>query len=370
MKIISNYIFKQIASFFIYITISFIGLIWLIFSLKFVEYVTNNGLDIFSFLKMTSLLLPSFLPFLTPVTLSISCLLVYHQLSNDNELTILRSSGISKFQILKPAIIVAIIITILNLFLNLYLSPFSKNTFKENQKNLRENIARIAFKEGSFTNISSEIIIYIEEIVDANNFAQIFVYDQRDKENPATYIAKQAELIQNDLSNIVVLKDGNRQLVNKKNSQLNIISFDKYEVDLDLLIKNVDEDRIKEPDEMTLKELWDKKHITSGKYDDNQIKSLQIEGHKRIVNPFYCIIFTLIVLTFLLSDKLVLRSSLKKNAFILFSVFIIELLYLVLPNFLVKKPEFIFAIYIFPLMLMTLLIICNFSIIYRIMAKK
>ena len=36
---------------------------------------------------------------------------------------------------------------------NLYISPLCKTVFKENQKEIREDIARIAFKEGRFSNL-------------------------------------------------------------------------------------------------------------------------------------------------------------------------------------------------------------------------
>ena len=147
MSILSNYIFKQIGSYFIYITIFFISLIWLIISLKFIEYVTTNGLDFKDFIAMTSLLLPTIIPSITPLTLSLACIFVYNKLANDNELIIIKSSGFSTFKILKPAILLALIIGTINLLLNLYFSPLSKSIFKENQKNLREDIARIAFKE-------------------------------------------------------------------------------------------------------------------------------------------------------------------------------------------------------------------------------
>ena len=94
------------------------------------------------------------------------------------------------------------------------------------------------------------------------------------------------------------------------------IKFDEYEVNLDLLFKDINKERIKEPEEMFLSELWDDKHKISGRYDPRQISSMIIEGHKRIIDPLYCIIFTLISLTFLLSDKLVLQSALKKISII------------------------------------------------------
>ena len=365
MSIISNYIFKQIGSYFIYITIFFISLIWLILSLKFIEYVTTNGLDIKDFIKMTSLLLPTIVPFITPLTLALACVFIYNKLSNDNELMMFKSSGFSTLKILKPAILLSFIIGFFNLFLNLYFSPLSKSIFKENQKNLREDIARIAFKEGEFSNLFSDITIYIEKIIDENNYEYVFVYDNRNREDPATYISKQAQLVQTDNSNKVILKNGNRQVINKKDSQLSIIKFDEYEVNLDLLFKDVNKERIKEPEEMFLSELWDDKHKTSGRYDPRQISSMIIEGHKRIIDPLYCVIFTLLSLTFLLSDKLVLQPAVKKIPIIIFVVFLIEVTYLSLPNFIIKKFTLLPIIYIFPLSLFLFLIIYNLNKTYK-----
>ncbi len=359
MSIISKYIFKQIGYFFISLTSFFIIVMWLIIALKFIEYVTTNGLDIKNFFKLTSLLIPTLIPSLTPITLSLACIIVYHKLSNDNELIIIKSSGFSKVQILKPALLLSIFVALINLMLNLYLSPLSKNTFKENQKELREDIARVAFKEGRFSNLFQDITIYIEKVEDENNFKHIFVYDNRNKKDPATYIAKKAELIQNDLQNKVILRNGNRQIINKKNSQLSIIKFEEYEVNLDNLIKDDNKERIKEPEEMFVNELWDKKHLTSGRYDQNQIKSMIIEGHKRIIDPIYCIIFTLISLTFLLKDNLILQSTLKKTSMIILLIFLIEVIYLSIPNLIVKKIYLLPGIYIFPIFLLFFLLITN-----------
>ena len=131
----------------------------------------------------------------------------------------------------------------------------------------------------------------------------------------------------------------------------------------------MNEERIKEPEEMFLNELWDDKHKISGKYDPRQISSMIVEGHKRIIDPLYCVIFTLITLTFLLSDKLVLQSALKKISIIIFIIFLIEVVYLSLPNFIIKKFALLPVIYIFPLSLLLSLIIFNLHKSYKRIKK-
>ena len=157
--------------------------------------------------------------------------------------------------------------------------------------------------------------------------------------------------------------------MNKKNSQLNIISFDKYEVNLDLLMQK-DENRLKEPEEMMLHELWDKKHLSSGRYDPMQLLGLRIEGHKRIINPIYCIIFTLLSLTFLLSRNFIFKSTVNKISIILFTIFLVELIYLGLPNFLIKEPKFLPIIYLMPISMVLFLVFLNISKNYKIKFNK
>ena len=113
---------------------------------------------------------------------------------------------------------------------------------------------------------------------------------------------------------------------------------------------------------MFLNELWDDKHKISGKYEPSQVSSMIVEGHKRIIDPLYCIIFTLISLTFLLSDKLVLQSAVKKITVIIFTIFLIEVIYLSFPNFIVKKTSLLPLMYIFPISLLIFLLFYNLRI--------
>ena len=121
---------------------------------------------------------------------------------------------------------------------------------------------------------------------------------------------------------------------------------------------------------MMLHELWDKKHLSSGRYDPMQVLGLRIEGHKRIINPIYCIIFTLLSLTFLLSKNFIFKSTANKISIILFTIFLVELIYLGLPNFLIKEPKFLPIIYVMPISMVLFLVFLNISKNYKIKFNK
>ena len=62
---------------FLLVTFSLMSIIWLTQSLRFVELVTNKGLPVILFVKMTSLLMPRIFVILSPIALFVAILFVY-----------------------------------------------------------------------------------------------------------------------------------------------------------------------------------------------------------------------------------------------------------------------------------------------------
>ena len=69
MKILNRYISKQIIVGYLLIAFSLLAMLWLTQSLKFVEMVTRQGLPIYLFAVMTSLLMPRIYNVLSPIAL-------------------------------------------------------------------------------------------------------------------------------------------------------------------------------------------------------------------------------------------------------------------------------------------------------------
>lgn len=71
------------------------ALIWLMQSLHFVSLVVDRGLSLRVFIELTSLLLPSFVAVVMPITTFIVSLFVYQRLASDRELTVMQAAGLS-----------------------------------------------------------------------------------------------------------------------------------------------------------------------------------------------------------------------------------------------------------------------------------
>ena len=62
------YIFRQLMIALVAVTTGLTMLIWLVQSLRFVDLVVNHGLSLWVFLKLTGLLIPSFISVILPLT--------------------------------------------------------------------------------------------------------------------------------------------------------------------------------------------------------------------------------------------------------------------------------------------------------------
>lgn len=80
------------------------SILWLTQSLRFVELVTNKGLPLSLFIKMTSCLMPRLFSLLSPISVFVAVLFVYNRMLSDRELVVMQSAGISPWQNARPAI--------------------------------------------------------------------------------------------------------------------------------------------------------------------------------------------------------------------------------------------------------------------------
>src|SRR5271156_1768362 len=80
------YIFRQLMFALVVVTIGLTLLIWLVQSLRFVDLVVNHGLSLWVFLKLTGLLIPSFISVILPLTTFVVVQFTYQRLAGDREL--------------------------------------------------------------------------------------------------------------------------------------------------------------------------------------------------------------------------------------------------------------------------------------------
>ena len=117
----------------------FISLIWFSKIVVFIQYITENGIALTELWKMFLLILPKLLLFGAPISLFTATLMTYQKFSRNNEITILKNSGLSRLKIASPALFIGLLFTIFSFYLSFYLIPFANKELKISKLNLQNN---------------------------------------------------------------------------------------------------------------------------------------------------------------------------------------------------------------------------------------
>ena len=131
MKRLNIYITKQIIIGFLLISFSLMSIIWLSQSLRFLDLIASKCITIGIFVELTTLLMPRIFTILAPISLFAAVLFVYNRMLSDQELIVMKSSGISPWQLSKPAIFCGFILVILNIYVMNIGIPKAENAFND-----------------------------------------------------------------------------------------------------------------------------------------------------------------------------------------------------------------------------------------------
>lgn len=297
-KIINRYIFKEIVSPFIIIlfVLTFVLLMGKI--LQIMDLFINKGVSFFSIIKIILLLLPYFMLFTIPIALLIAILIAMGRLSSDNEITAIKTSGISLIQLFYPVAIASLITFIFSIIISYYIVPQSNTATRRLLFNVvRQNVS-IGLKEKIFNDDFKDFLIYADKIpVDKSYMEGIIVSDKRTIGEHNTIFAKKAFLVSDPASMKVKLKleNGSIHSVSPNLKNYRKVDFTSYEINLDLSSTVAHFDKpAKSAKDMTMNELLE--NMKKPGIKDKDIRELSIEAHKKFSTPLACILFGLLAL--------------------------------------------------------------------------
>ncbi|MBM5782112.1 MAG: YjgP/YjgQ family permease [Pelagibacterales bacterium] len=302
MKLYNRYILKKILTGFFGFAAIFILLIWFSRAISFVKYITDNGIELKQFFYLFVLILPWLLLFIIPISLFASILLIYNRLISSNEITILKNSGLTKFEIAKPVAIIATTCSILCFYISFFLMPYSNKELRTSKTNFSNNYANLKINAQSFENLKN-LTIYFQNRDQNNNLSGILLNDNH-IESSLTITAQSGNIVVKNNSALLYMKNGTVQRLNKLENKSDILNFDNYVFNLTENNKTETQKRWK-PKERFLNELIDPN-------DDSEYEDLieySSELHQRLTYPLLPIIFSIIALSCILRDNFNRRGN-------------------------------------------------------------
>ncbi|MCX5857327.1 MAG: LPS export ABC transporter permease LptF [Deltaproteobacteria bacterium] len=293
-KTINLYILREIAIPFIMIlfVLTFVLLMGRI--LQLMDLMVNKGIGFIDIAKFIILLMPSFLMFTIPISLLVAILIGLGRLSGDNEITVMKASGISMYQLSQPIAVASLIAFTMTAVITLFLVPQGNYATKHHLYNVSKKQASIGIREKVFIDDFKGLLIYAETIpLDGAYMAGVLISDTRLTEEPSTIIAKKAYLISDPKALTVTmrLESGSTHTVDTGLKNYRKMDFSTYDVNLDIGSALFDENKLKEKSsgEMTVLELQEKLQKTG--LEKQFLREVAIELNKKLSIPMSCLIF-------------------------------------------------------------------------------
>ncbi len=297
-RIVNRYILKEISIPFLMILfiLTFVLLMGRI--LQLMDLMINKGIDFTDIAKLILYLMPSFLALTIPVSLLVAILIGLGRLSRDNEIIVLKSAGLSLYQLIPPVAFAAVCAFAATSVIGFFLIPYGNVSTRNLLFDIARQKASIGIKERIFNDSFDGFLLYTDEIPPHGDYMKgLFICDNRTMEEPATIIAQKGYLISDPETMQVTLrlKNGSIHTTDSKLENYRKIDFGLYDINLNLSESNRQDNSgpvIKNSREMSLLELI-RKSNTPG-LGKTVLKDYIIEIHKKFTIPFSCLIFGII----------------------------------------------------------------------------
>jgi len=288
MSRLDIYIFRQVLFALTMATGGLTALIWLTQSLRFVDLVVNRGLSFFVFIHLTSLLIPSFVAVILPITTYVVIQFVYQRMATDRELTVMRAAGLSPWRLARPALAAALLATLTGYGLSLWVVPAATANFKTFQWEIRNRLAAFLLQDGVFTPLSDKLTVYVRSRDQDGTLRGILVDDGRDPTAHATILAERGRLVDGANGPLVVLLDGSRQVIDHQSGRLDILTFKQNELDLNDATKEGSERPI-DMSELPLRAL-----LQPHPFFERDRAKWKAEGHRRLTEPLTTLSYAMV----------------------------------------------------------------------------
>ncbi len=261
--------------------------------LQLTELFVNKGIPLSFILRFLYCLLPSFLVLTVPMATLLSVLMTFHRLSSDNEMTALKASGVSLYQLILPVLGFSFATYLVTSFLSLQSVPQANETSRSLLFEMASSKAHVGVRERVFNDDFDGIVLYVEQIKPRSfQWEQVFVSDGRNPSQVNTIVARKGEILSDPEKLMVTLRlrNGSIHRLGDEPDSYQKIDFQTYDLRLDLKTGlQPQKSKEKHLADMSLRELGRAIEVLRSRNADTKPQWIKI--HEKFSIPFACLVF-------------------------------------------------------------------------------
>jgi len=264
--------------------------------LQLTELFVNKGIPLTYILKLLYFLLPSFLVLTIPMATLLSVLLTFNRLSSDNEITALKASGVSLYQMAPPVLLLAIFTTLGTTALSIHALPRANQASRSLLYQVASSKAHVGIRERVFNDDFEGLVIYVERVTPRTfEWENVFISDSRNAAEVHTIIARHGVVHSDPQRQTVILRllEGAIHKLGDQPDAYQKVDFNTYDLRLNLKTGWKEKQTAeKHPADMSLSELGEAVRALQLKNIDAKIQMVKI--HEKFSVPFACLVLGII----------------------------------------------------------------------------
>lgn len=270
------------------------------------------------FLELTALTLPPVIGQVLPIACFAASVYVINRATADSELNVVQAAGMSPWRLARPVLVFGLIVAIMMSILCHVLIPNSKLHLREKEREISGSVAARLLQEGTFQHPIKGLTFYIRQIDNSGQLQDVFLSDQRDPIQTATYTAATAHLVNDSDGLKLVMLDGLAQALRTDDLKLSTTYFTDLTYDISALIVPSGSKRRK-IEAIPTWELLTQTSEVAIEARDTEGEVLE-EAHLRFENALLCVVAVMIGYAALISGG---YSRLGVTKHIVFAIFLL-----------------------------------------------
>lgn len=297
MKIVHRQIFKEHLSLFLLIGSCLLGLILVGRMLQLREMLLSQNLGAFDVLRLFFYLSPIFMLLLTPIACMLSIFLTFLRMSADRELTALKASGLSLYQLLPAPLLFGTLCTLFSLYIGLFGLSWGMQQFKISLMEFARTKTKLSLQSGVFNQEFPGLTIYAQKVnLESGDISFVFVQDKTNKGFTTTVIAPEGSVTTDPEKEQIRVVFRNGRIFRRVGETLDVLHFGSYAVRLPLgnMLRSMGFERTS-PKELSFAKLlaYDSDAELMKEFDQTRQRKVKVEIQKRLALPLACLVLGL-----------------------------------------------------------------------------
>ena len=207
MSTLNKYLIKQSFTPFVLSVGVITTVLFLQFLIRAIDRFLGKGLDMFTILEYLYLNLAWIIALSVPMSLLISSVMTYGRMSQENEITALKSAGVNLFSIIKPALWFGSIIGFLLCLFNNFILPDMNYNARLLARDIYQKKPELTIEPGYFVDMIPQYTMIVKEL-DGKEFKDVKIFSKNTSSEQTTIYAKSGSLESKGGIITVNLQDG------------------------------------------------------------------------------------------------------------------------------------------------------------------